>query len=236
MPIAEQCGDFLVSVVNAEDRHTALAVRNRFRKLYRDWFSDEVIEGEALRVLLAAWKAQPAMWWMRQDSFTNENPTDYFEWSVAVLRDKLRFIWTSDPEQARYGMRLLFRDVYGFRRYGPEIEPGRAKAIEACKWLEKWLTNRKGSKLVICKNPECADTKYFIRGAKEPNQKYCSPVCSERGEELIRLERQSKREAKRVLSPEAKEAIRDAQRKRRSKEKSAPKKSTNPKAGRVKGG
>lgn len=217
MPTAKQCKEFIESVVNGDDCDPVPAVRNRFRKLYLHWFPDD-LEGEAVRVLIMAWKASPLMWW-RRDSWVNENPTDYFEWSAAILRDKLRFIWLSEPKTARDGMTRLFTDAYTFRRTGIRNEPWREKTLEACNWLEKWLTGRKGSRLMICKNPECAETKYFIREAKEPNKKYCSSPCSERGDELIRLERRSQSPHKRVLSPEALEAIRKGQRSRRKKEK-----------------
>lgn len=193
-------------------------MRSRFQRLYHQWFPDD-LQGEALRVLLLAWKASPLMWW-RRDSFANENPKDYFEWSAAVLRDKLRFIWHSEPKTARDGMKRLLMDVYNFRRLSGIInEPWREKTLEACNWLEKWLSGRKGSSLLICKNPECRETKYFIRGAKEPNKKYCSSPCSERGEELIRLERRSQSRPVRKFSPEALEAIRKGQQNRRKKEK-----------------
>ena len=236
VPTAKQCKDFLESVVNGEDCDPVSGQRDRFRRLYLHWFPEEHLEGEALRVVLLAWKAHPVIWW-RRDSFANENPKDYFEWSAAVLRDKLRFIWLSEPKTARDGMKRLMMDVYSFRRLsGTQNEPWREKTLEACNWLEKWLMGRKGSRLLLCKNPECADTKYFIRGAKEPNKKYCSSPCSQRGEELIRLERRSKRQPNSVLSSEALEAIRQGQRNRRNRETSTRTKSANPKAGRVKGG
>jgi len=232
MPTAKQCKDFIEAVVNGDDRDPVPAVRNRFRKVYTQWFPDD-LQGEGLRVLLLAWKASPLMWWLR-DSFANENPTDYLEYSAAVLRDKLRFIWHSEPKAARDGMRRLLMDVYSFRRLsGIHNEPWREKTLDACNWLEKWLTGRKGSSLLICKNPECAETKYFIRGAKEPNKKYCSSPCSERGEELIRLElRRSQSRPVRKFSPEALEAIRKGQRNRRKKEKL--RKNQNAKAARSK--
>jgi len=141
-----------------------------------------------------------------------------FEWHFAELRDGLRRIWLADRDNAlemlkRLGVSGYLASPSGFGN-GTEWRERQRAAFD---WLEKWLTGRKGSSLLVCKNPECARKKYFVRVTKQPNKKYCSSACYERVEELRRLERR-KQGQRRALSPEGRAAIREGQRKRRQRE------------------
>jgi hypothetical protein len=168
------------------------------------------------------------MWWCR-DSLQREKPQTYFEWRVAVLRDQLRFIWLADHETARYRLRMVLAKTLSYLHDRDLIdEPWRERQLAVCDWMEKWLTARKGSRLLVCKNPECAETKYFVRDTKEPNRKYCSSPCAARAEELRRLERRKQGRRKRELSPKAKAAIRIGQQKRRQRERMDGRKNVTP--------
>lgn len=215
-------------VLNGDYKDPVAVIRSRFAKLYRDWFPPDP-EGpnkdNYVRVILRTWTL-PQLRWCR-DSIQQDNPQNFFEWRVAVLRDRLRFIWLADRETARYRVRKLVAETLEFQGKEDRVEPWRDRQFAVCDWLERWLTGRKGSRLSVCKNPECAETKYFVREAKEPNKKYCSSPCSAEAEKLRRMERRKQRQ-RRKLSPSALAAIREGQRKRRLRERRAARKRVKP--------
>jgi hypothetical protein len=170
---------------------------------------------EFVRVMLFTWDI-PQLRWCK-DSIQQDNPKTFFEWHVTVLRDRLRPIWTADPDPARQWLRKLRAETLEYWERQDPTGMWRQRQFAVCDWLEKWLTGRKGSRLLVCQNPECDETKYFVREAKEPNKKYCSPLCATRADELRRLERRKQRQ-RRQLSPTGLAAIREGQRKRRRRE------------------
>ena len=216
-PTADQCCDFLLAVVNAEDRATSQGCRTHFQKLYRDWFPkdmtvDDDLGANALRALLYAYSI-PHMWKCRK-SRVEEKPKTEFQLNVAILRDKLRHVWASTLNQRiiRYELMTLRNDIFEYRRGGNSLAPPgavnwRVRSLAALDWLE-----RNFHRLRICLNPECKATTYFVR--KGNNQRYCCPTCYKKGEELKRYEKMRRSEPKRILSEEARAAISHAQKKR----------------------
>lgn len=214
-PTAVEIRDFLLAVVNAEDRGKSRGSRNRFRTMYRDWFPADM-KGEnaanALRVLLLAYSA-PQMWKCR-DSVNLEKPQTEFLLHVAILRDRLCYVWakSSSVNDARHELISLRHDTLEYRKkaYTAQTESEdswRVRTLEACDWLENNL-----HRLLICKNPECSESPHFVR--EEKNQKYCCTPCSERTQELRRSGRLRHSEPKRVLSETAKSSISRAQKRR----------------------
>jgi len=215
-PTADQCRNFLLAVVNAEDRAASTGTRARFEKLYRAWFPTDMT-GEpsavanAVRVLLNAYSA-PQMW-KCEKSVSEEKPTTEFHLSVAILRDKLRYIWAAtNPRSAKNELLMARNDVLEYRRGGNDLAPEgtvdwRFRTLSALDWLDQNL-----HRIRICLNPECNETTYFVRETN--NQRFCCATCWERAEELRRREKIRLSEPKRILSTEAKSAISHAQRKR----------------------
>jgi hypothetical protein len=224
MLTANQCKHFVEAVVNGDDKDSVPAIRNRFARLYRGWFPDDPPDEYCLYVLLNAWRNLPENWWCK-DSLEKENPQTFFEWRVAFLRDKLRFVWLADPDTARYQLKMLVADTLNYRPHAGRIEPWRERTLAVCDWLKKWLTARKGSRLLVCQNPECTETKFFVRDTKEPNKKYCSSPCAVRAEVLRRLKQG---QHKRDLSPRGLANIRIGQQKRRQRERMDARKSIMP--------
>jgi len=224
MPTANQCKDFVECVLNGDYKDSAAAIRNRFARLYRDWFPPEPDgpnKDEYVRVMLLTSEVPQLKWC--SDSIQQDHPQNFFEWRVAELRDRLRFIWVADREAARHGVRMLVAETLDFWREGDRIEPWRERQFAVCDWLEKWLTARKGSRLLVCKNPECEERRYFVRESNEPNKKYCSSPCAAMVEELKRLARRKQRQ-RRVLSASALAAIRKGQQQRRERERMSARK------------
>lgn len=226
MPTANQCKQFAERVVNGDEKDSTAAIRNRFERLYRDWFPPEP-EGpnreRYVRLMLDIWNMPQMIAHQRwcKDSVEHEQDSaqNFFGWRVAQLRDMLRFIWRADRETARYRVRMLAAETLEFnhKQDRDRIPPWKERQFAVCDWLERWLSGRKGSRLLVCRNPECDETKYFVRDAKEPNQKYCCPPCAVRAEELRRLERGKQRQSVRV-SPRGRAAIVEAQKRRRRRE------------------
>lgn len=215
-PTADQCRDFLLAVVNAEDRAGSAGARARFEKLYRTWFPNDMA-GEsdavanAVRVLLSAYSA-PQMWKCER-SRSEEKSTTEFHLNVAVLRDELRYIWAANSQRgAKNELVILRNDVLEYRRGGNDPAPEgtvdwRFRTLSALDWLEQNL-----HRIRICLNPECNETTYFVR--ETSNQRFCCATCWEKAEELRRREKMRLSQPKRILSDEAKGAISDAQKKR----------------------
>lgn len=229
MPTAEEVREFIVAVVNADERVESEGTRKRFSNLYRDWFPEE-LEGHLAKdhlqlQLTIHYMPQMAsrMWWCRS-SVEGEQPTTWFGLHVAVWRDRFQAIWQLASEKNLQKAKALAGDLLAeMRQYRRPAksngsEPWRVRTLAACEWLAQAL-----SRLRICKNPGCSERRYFIRDEKD--QKYCSPLCADRGHELLRLERikASGVKPKRVLSPEAREAIAKAQRERHAKTRAANK-------------
>src|SRR5208282_3597134 len=144
MPTANQCKHFVEAVLNGDDKDSVAAIRNRFARLYRDWFPPDVGDEHYVQVMLDAWRV-PHVWWCR-DAVQQENPQTYFEWRVAVLRDKLRFIWLAERDAARFRVKRLAAETVEYFRDEERIEPWKERQFAVCDWLEKWLTARKGSR------------------------------------------------------------------------------------------
>lgn len=193
----EELRDFLLAVVNAHDRSDRPGLRNRFVHRYRTWFPDDMKGSNAVRVLLLAYST-PHMWWSK-DVPTIEKPRTEFALHVAVLRDKLRSIWAAvrSESTARYRLDSLKSDMRDFRR-GKNVgnEVWRERTLAALDWLGDDL-----SRLLTCENPGCrGETRYFFR--QWNNQKYCSPYCTERAQELRRLVRRKDKPFKRFKRSE----------------------------------
>lgn len=216
MPTADECKRFVEAVVNGDDKDSVPATRNRFARLYRDWFPPEPEDKYMVRYAVNSWSNAVGRWCPPLIEH-QENPESFFEWQVAILRDRLRFIWLADQDTARYKIRMLPEHTLDF--WGRRILEGSwvERRLATCKWLTSWLTARKGSRLLVCKNPECTDTKYFVRNTRQTHQRYCSPTCAAIADELRRLERR-KQGRRRELSPIGLAAIREGQRKRRERE------------------
>jgi hypothetical protein len=230
MPTADEILEFIVAVANGKEKAESAGTRHRFEELYRDWFPEE-LQGEnaadALRVLLSTYSL-PHMWWCNS-SPQIEHPTTWFGLNVARLRDRFRAIWYWVSEEnlprAKHLVAELAAETRSYWRSSrqelteiTDTEAWRVRTLAACEWLAHNLT-----RLRICKGPQCSKQRYFVRDEK--NQKYCSPSCADRGHELLRLERvkASGVKPKRVLSPEAREAIAKAQRERHAKTRAANK-------------
>lgn len=214
---AAECGDFLLAVANAGDRAASPGTRARFEKLYRSWFPkdmnvDDDLGARALRALLFAYSIPHI--WKCQISRVEEKPETEFQLNVAILRDRLRYLWASTLEQRiiRRELMALEDDIIKHRRGGNTLAPPgvvdwRVRSLAALGWLE-----RNFHRLRICLNRECKETRYFVR--KGNNQRYCCATCYEKGEELKRREKMRRSEPKRILSEEARAAISHAQKKR----------------------
>ena len=211
---ASEYREFLLSVVNAEDRAESAGTRARFAKLYRGWFPPD-FRGEhaanAARVFLKAYSI-PHMW-KCSDSLQCEKPKTEFSLHVAILRDKLRFIWRTAAaiDFARYELVDLRNSTFQYRNNSrqPDLKEWQRRTLRACDWLEQNLRS-----LRLCSNPECKQQMYFVK--LEKNQRYCCPECSERGQEIGR-EKRPRAPAKRVLSEKARSAISKAQERRWSR-------------------
>src|ERR1039458_8566854 len=109
MPTANECKDFVESVLNGYYKDLAGAMRNGFAKRCHDWFPPDPPDGpnkeRYVQVMLGTWDI-PQLRWCK-DSIQQDNPKTFFEWHVAVLRDRLRSIWTADPETARQRLRQV---------------------------------------------------------------------------------------------------------------------------------
>lgn len=215
-PTADQCRDFLLAVVNAEDRARSAGTRARFEKLHRTWLPNDMA-GEsdavanAVRVLLSAYSA-PQMWKCER-SRSEEKPTTEFHLNVAILRDNLRHIWAANSQRSAKNELVIVRnDVLEYHRGGNDLASEgtvdwRFRTMSALDWLEQNL-----HRIRICLNPECNETPYFVRATN--NQRFCCATCWENAEEIRRREKMRLSEPKRVLSNEAKAAISHAQKKR----------------------
>lgn len=219
MPSAKECKEFVESVLNGYYKDRTGVMLNGFVKRYRDWFPPDPPDGpnkeRYVEVLLFTWDV-PQLRWCK-DSIKQDNPKTFFELHVAVLRDRLRSVWIADPNSARGRLRKLTAETMEGWEHLDRTGRWRERQLVVCDWLEKWLSGRKGSRLLVCQNPECDETKYFVREAKEPNKKYCSSLCAISADELRRLERR-KQGQRRQLSPTGLAAIREGQRKRRRRE------------------
>lgn len=181
--------DFLLAVVNAHDRSAREGLRKRFLRRYRGWFPDDM-KGEnaeeALRVLLNAYSI-PHMWFFK-DAPIVENPKTEFALHVAILRDKLKSIWSArgEADTAKYRLEELKHDIREYRRGkkgGHEV--WRKRTLDALEWLGENL-----SRLLTCANPKCEqETRFFFR--QHNNDRYCSNECSSSVQQQKRIERKA---------------------------------------------
>jgi hypothetical protein len=225
---ADQCRDFLVAVANAEDKALSAGTRRRFEKRYRDWFPKDILaddfnfqifidrlhyHGLSWLTLLPEFGRPSKGEGIARELRSEEKPQNELQWHVAMLREALCEIWKiNEIRDARYALGVLWHFTRDYRRWGyslppPGVPDWRIRTLAAFDWMDKNL-----HRLRICTNPECRETRYFVR--EENSQKYCRKACAERGQELKREEQKRSEPRKRVLSEEAKRAISRAQKKR----------------------
>jgi hypothetical protein len=136
---------------------------------------------------------------------------------VAVLRYKLRVIWTvahsKDWESAERKTGYLRTETH---RYYRESVQGtrvtwRHRALLACDWLSKNVR-----RLKICRNPSCPSP-FFVR--EEKNQRYCGVDCAAEGQRLGWKSRTGPQ--KKRMTPEGSAAISKVQEERWQKYRTA---------------
>jgi hypothetical protein len=215
--------DFLLAVVNGDDRADSPEKLDYFLKRYAGWFPPL----EAFRDHLELSRTELVLWMrlatndeLGESIDDRDIPMEKFHPQVgphaAILRYKLRVIWKtaeSNQESAeRRGLYLLtdvrrvYRAWWGCTKHYQDI-------WDACEWLKHNVT-----KLRICKNPECASP-YFFR--EEKNQRYCCTDCADEGRRLGWEAR--RKEAKRELSREGRDKISKAQKERHAEAREARK-------------
>jgi hypothetical protein len=209
--------DFLLAVVNTHDRSARDGLRKRFVRLYRGWFPDDMKgEGaeEAVRVLLFAYT--PRQMWFFKDAPIVENPKTEFALHIAILRDKLKSIWSArgEVDTAKYRLEELKQDIREYRRGkkgGHEV--WRKRTLDALEWLGEDL-----SRLLICANPQCEqETRFFFR--QHNNNRYCSNECSSSVQQQKRIERKVAASKPFTRSDEARMKMSESAKRRWRKEK-----------------
>jgi uncharacterized protein len=215
--MSENYNDFLLAVVNAEERADFRGARKRFVHLYSKRFPASGItlaEQELAYRLVREWWRSPSV------HIPVETPDEQFGFHVVILRHKLRVIWAfADSGDAVGALRKshhLLTEVHRYARRPTDLphEEWRQWMLGACEWLQN-VCLYKAARLKKCQNSECRTERYFIR--KSSNNKYCCAACCQRSEEVRRLERRMNIPAKtpkRVLSDEGKQKIAEGQRER----------------------
>jgi len=207
--------DFLLAVVNAEEKADFKGARKRFARLYSEWFP--TFDPETLRWQQVHYRRTRAWWKPPSGDFPVEAPDEQFGLHVVIFRHKLRVIWafaaSGDAAGAERKRSHLYTESHRYFRKPSEkpTEQWRFRLVSACAWLGSDL-----KKLEICQNSECqTENRYFIR--RWSNHKYCCTECCQRADEIRRLEKRKLRPPKipkRVLSDDGKRKIIEAQRKR----------------------
>jgi hypothetical protein len=135
----------------------------------------------AVRVLLLAYTT-PHMWFFK-DAPIVENPKTEFALHVAILRDKLKSIWSArgEADTAKYRLEELKHDIREYRRdKNGSREVWREHTLDALEWLGKDL-----SRLLTCANPQCEqETRFFFR--QHNNDRYCSMECGNSVQQMKR--------------------------------------------------
>jgi hypothetical protein len=213
--------DFLLAVVNGDDRADSQGRRDYFFKRYVGWFPP-LGAFESLETLYR----HELHWWRRLETNdehgieTHNIPMEEFHPQlgphVAILRYKLKVIWKtaeSDHESAerrvgylRTGIRQHLRGEWGCIKHYSDVSG-------ACKWLEQNV-----KKLKICRNPECTSP-FFFR--EEKNQRYCCTDCADEGRRLGWQAR--RKETTREFSPESRQNISQTQTQRHAEAREARK-------------
>jgi hypothetical protein len=213
--------DFVLAVVNGEDRADVLGGRNDFAEKYVGWFPP--FSEANWRTAEEEYRGQLRDWRRLEtndgstgdvDTVPSEKPHPHFGPYVAILRYKLRVIWNTaqtNPESAERRVGYLQTDI----RRQLRGDWGCAPHYHDVRGATEWLADNV-SKLKICKYPSCT-APFFIR--KEKNQQYCSPECSAEGQRLG-WESRSKNTT-RVLSPEGRANIVEAQKERHAENRAA---------------
>lgn len=219
--------DFLLAVVNANDKSDSEAIRAYFLKRYSGWFPP-LVEGQELERL----QREELYEWFRLETNAEPGanrfsiPIEEFHpqlgLHVAILRYKLRAIWKVaqvKEESARRRVGHLLTDIRRHYR-GPWGCTERYDDIwAAAEWLDKNV-----AKLRICKNPLCSSP-FYIRAEK--NQKYCCSACSDEGQTL-RWKNRPKAPVKRALTPEGIRNISEAQQRRHAEAREAKRRKQKP--------
>src|ERR1035437_3268632 len=209
--------DFLLAVVNTHDRSARDGLRKRFVRLYRGWFPDDMKgEGaeEAVRVLLFAYT--PRQMWFFKDAPIVENPKTEFALHIAILRDKLKSIWSArgEVDTAKYRLEELKQDIREYRRGkkgGHEV--WRKRTLDALEWLGEDL-----SRVLTCANPQCKpETRFFFR--QHNNDRYCSNECSSSAQQQKKIERKTTTSKPFTRSDEARLKMSESAKRRWRKEK-----------------
>ncbi len=170
--------EFLLAVVNADDRSPLPERRLDFARRYEKWFPPK--EGQLYKK--SVYKDDLQWWKLDGLEIPDETPHPEFGLHVAGLRYKLRVIWivanSKEWESAERKVGYLLTDIQRYYRLPQEgtLQPWRVNIRRACKWLESNV-----KRLKICKNPMC-ESRYFI--GKDKNQQYCKPGCSADGQSL----------------------------------------------------
>jgi hypothetical protein len=207
--------DFLLAVVNAEEKADFKGARKRFARLYGEWFP--AYDKKDLPRQQLYYRRTRAWWTPPSGEVPLETPDEQFGLHAVIFRYKLRVIWafaaSGDTAGAERKRSHLYTESHRYGRKPSEkpTEQWRSRLVSACAWLRSGLKN-----LEICQNSECrTENRYFIR--RWSNHKYCCARCCQRADEIRRLENRKLRPSKlpkRVLSDSGKSKIIEAQRKR----------------------
>ena len=212
IPTDDQYRSFLLSIVNGEDQSTFSGKRSLFRGSYYTW-----LPLSSIKTFTEADYRNELGWWDPKWRDTPlEQPHPEFGFHVAVLRFKLRVIWTAcnlkEWESAERKVGYLITDTHRYLRDFNQStqDPWRYHVRGSCKWLEKNIT-----RLKICKRSSCMSP-FFVREAK--NQQYCCAACAAEGQ---RLAWKSRSRGTKKISPQGSAAISEAVRLRWEKYRAA---------------
>lgn len=164
--------------MNGDDQAQLAERRLAFYRRYHDWFPP-LSDGPCLE---ADFRREVEWWKSNNSEIKIEDPHPRWGLHVAVLKYKLRVIWTvansKDWESAERKAGYLRTETH---RYYRESRQGttvtwRHRALRACGWLSKNVR-----RLKVCRNPSCPSP-FFVR--EEKNQQYCGVDCAAEGQRL----------------------------------------------------
>jgi hypothetical protein len=213
MLTGDKIREFLLAVVNGDDQSQSSEKRRAFFRRCHRYFPP-LSDGPCLE---ADFRREVEWWNPNNKEIKVEDPHHLWGLHVAILRYKLRVIWTvansknweSAERRAGY-LRTETHRYYRESRQGTTIM-WRHRALWACDWLGKNVR-----RLKVCRNPSCPSP-FFVR--EEKNQQYCGVDCAAEGQSLnwkLRIGPPKKK-----MTPEGSAAISKAQEERWQKYRTA---------------
>ena len=179
--------EFLCLVANGADRVEVIGIRQRFMRLYSDWFPQ--FDPCDLHMHKGYYREVIEWWNPKETELPIEEPDERFGLHIVMLRRKLRVIWllasSGTEDEAMHRIEQLSTHYY--RNYCLVIrqncEEQREKVFGACNWLKGNV-----GKLKVCENSKCQKlTKYFVR--RWNNNKYCTEKCCQEAKDARADER-----------------------------------------------